>query len=107
MVCDTVYGVMCIDKNKNCLCDPWEYKIKNTSFDVKGVSNVYSATVTTDSTGAYRFVPPSLNSYIIERDGMLFNCGINNKKSRAFSMTLFGNMKVDIPVSRQCRYLKF
>ena len=98
MACDTVYGVMCIDKNKNCLCDPWEYKIKNTSFDVKGVSNVYSATVTTDSTGAYRFVPPSLNSYIIERDGMLFNCGINNKKSRAFSMTLFGNMKVDLPV---------
>jgi hypothetical protein len=97
LACDTVYGVMCIDKNKNCLCDPWEYKIKNTSFDVKGVSNVYSATVSTDSSGAYRFAPPSLNSYIIERDGMLFNCGINNKKSRVFSMTLFGNMKVDIP----------
>jgi hypothetical protein len=96
--CDTVYGVMCIDKNKNCLCDPWEYKVENTSFDVKGVTNLYTATVTTDSTGAYRFVPPSLNSYHIESDGMLFNCGINNKKTRAFSMTLFGNKKVDIPV---------
>jgi len=96
--CDTVYGVMCIDKNKNCLCDPWEYKIGNTSFDVKGVSNVYNATVTTDSLGAYRFVPPALNSYHIQRDGMLFNCGINYKKTRAFTMNLFGNMKVDIPV---------
>lgn len=96
--CDTVYGVMCVDKNKNCLCDPWEYKIKNASFDVKGVTNLYTATVTTDSTGAYHFVPPSLSSYHIESDGMLFNCGINNKKTRAFSMTLFGNKKVDIPV---------
>ena len=96
--CDTVYGVMCIDKNKNCLCDPWEYPIKNTSFDVRGVSNVYTNSVTTDSLGKYRFVPPALNSYVIEKQGMLFNCGINNKQSRAFTMTLFGNKKVDIPV---------
>jgi hypothetical protein len=98
LTCDTVFGVMCIDKNKNCLCDPWEHKIKNTSFDVKGVSNVYSTSVTTDPTGAYNFVPPSLNSYHIENEGMLFNCGINGKKTRAFSMILFGNMKVDLPV---------
>ncbi|MBL7789932.1 MAG: T9SS type A sorting domain-containing protein [Chitinophagales bacterium] len=96
--CDTVYGVMCIDRNKNCICDPWEFRVPNTSFEVKGVSNVYNAIVTTDSSGAYSFIPPSLNSYHIENDGMLFNCGVNNKKSRAFTMTLFGNMKVDIPV---------
>lgn len=98
ITCDTVYGVMCIDRNKNCFCDPWEYRIPNTAFKVQGVSNVYANIVSTDSFGAYRFVPPSLNSYIYENPGMLFNCGINNKKSRFYNIRFFGNTKVDISV---------
>lgn len=96
--CDTIFGVICLDRDKNCRCDPWDFVIPNSLIRVKGVTNSYDEVIYTDTLGKYWYVAPSLNSYTMESEGKLVTCGVNNRTQKAFTLNLFGNSTVNLHI---------
>jgi len=94
--CDTVAGYLYTDADKNCIYNAWEFAKKYDTFIVKGVTNSYVKQVITDTFGHYFIMPPLHNSYIIERNGYLFNCSAN-KIQYSFALTNRGK-NVNIPI---------
>lgn len=94
--CDTVFGAMFTDGDKDCVYSPWEVTVKKEAFTVKGTTNSFQGSFKTDSLGFYSFVPPSNSSYVIESNGKMFNC--TSDKSKFFFSLGSIKKRVDFPV---------